>query len=214
MKKIITFVVLIVCSLTANAQDAAKAKKLLDEVSAKAKAYKNIKIDFKFSLENHEENISQESKGNVTLKGDQYVLNFMGVTRIFDGSKIYTIIPEDEEVNISKSKDQDPNEITPSEMLTFYEKGYTYSMDIVQNVLGRKIQYVKLTPIDSKSEYKKILLGIDVQTKHIHKLIQIGKNGTETRITVNSFKTNLPLSETLFTFDKSKYADYYINELD
>lgn len=214
MKKIITLVVLVLCSLTIHAQDGAKAKKLLDEVSAKAKAYKNIKIDFKFSLENHEENISQESKGNVTLKGDQYVLNFMGVTRIFDGSKIYTIIPEDEEVNISKSKDQDPNEITPSEMLTFYEKGYTYSMDIVQNVLGRKIQYVKLTPIDSKSEYKKILLGIDVQTKHIHKLIQIGKNGTETRITVNSFKTNLPLSETLFTFDKSKYADYYINELD
>ena len=127
---------------------------------------------------------------------------------------MYTINPEDEEVSISKAESQDPNEITPSEMLTFYQKGYNYSMDIVQNVLGRKIQFVKLTPIDSNSEYKKILLGIDVQTKHIYKLIQIGKNGTETNITVNSFKTNLPLSETLFTFDKNKYADYYINELD
>ncbi|NQY05730.1 MAG: outer membrane lipoprotein carrier protein LolA, partial [Flavobacteriaceae bacterium] len=151
---------------------------------------------------------------DVTLKGDQYVLNYMGVKRIFDGKKIYTIIPEDEEINISNGEDEDENEITPSEMLTFYQKGYTYAMDITQNVQGRKIQFVKLTPIDSKSEYKKILLGIDSQTKHIYNLIQIGKNGTETLITVNSFKTNLQLSETLFTFDKNKYSGYYINDLD
>ena len=214
MKKIIVIAVLLLSCVGLQAQEAAKAKKLLDEVSSKVKAYENIKIDFKISLVNNEHNINQDSKGNVTLKGDQYVLNYMGVTIIYDGKNMYTINPEDEEVSISKAESQDPNEITPSEMLTFYQKGYNYSMDIVQNVLGRKIQFVKLTPIDSNSEYKKILLGIDVQTKHIYKLIQIGKNGTETNITVNSFKTNLPLSETLFTFDKNKYADYYINELD
>jgi len=71
---------------------------------------------------------------------------------------------------------------------------------------------VKLTPIDSHSEIKAILLGIDVETKHIYKLIQTGKNDTKTTITVNSFKTNQPLSKTLFTFDEAKYKDmgYYI----
>lgn len=214
MKKLIAFSILLVCITMVHAQDAAKAKNLLDEVSAKVKSYDNINISFKFSLENSEENIKQETRGDVTLKGDQYLLNFMGIKRIYDGKKFYTIVPEDEEINISSSEDDDANEITPSKMLTFYETGYTYAMDILQNVKGRKIQYIKLTPIDSNSEYKKILLGIDRQTKHIHKLIQVGKNGTETRITVNSFKTNLPLSGTLFTFDKSKYPDYYINDLD
>jgi len=106
------------------------------------------------------------------------------------------------------------NTVTPSKMLSFYEDGFTYKMDILQNVQGRKIQYVKLSPIDSNSEIKYILLGIDNNTKHIYNLIEIGKNSTKTTLTVNSFKTNEPISKTLFTFDKEKYSDYYINELD
>ncbi|MEL6810986.1 MAG: outer-membrane lipoprotein carrier protein LolA, partial [Bacteroidota bacterium] len=96
------------------------------------------------------------------------------------------------------------------------EKGYTYKMDITQNVKGRKIQFVKLLPIDSKAEIKDILLGIDMQTKHIHKLIQTDANGTKYTLTVNSFKTNQPLSKTLFTFDEAKYKKdgYYIDRLD
>jgi hypothetical protein len=99
-------------------------------------------------------------------------------------------------------------------MLSFYKEGYNYQMDIVQNINGRKIQYVKLIPIDSNSEIKNVLLGVDVKTKHIYNLIEVGSNNTKTTITVNSFKTNEPLSKTLFTFDKSKYKDYYINKLD
>ena len=59
-----------------------KAKALLDEVTAKIKSYSNIAIDFKYSLTNAKENINQDSKGNVTLQGNKYVLNFMGVTKI------------------------------------------------------------------------------------------------------------------------------------
>ena len=87
-------------------------------------------------------------------------------------------------------------------------------MDIVQDVNGRKIQYIKLTPMDSNSEIKYVLLGIDTKTKHIYRLIEVGNNGTKTTLTVNSFKTNETLSKSLFTFDKNKFKDYYINKLD
>ncbi len=40
---------------------------------------------------------------------------------------------------------------------------------------GRKIQYVKLNPIDTNSEIKHVLLGIDATTKHIYNLIEVGK---------------------------------------
>ena len=93
-------------------------------------------------------------------------------------------------------------------------KMVTLTLDIEQNINGRKIQYVKLTPIDSSSEIKTILLGIDSKTKNIYNLIQMGKNSTKTTLTVNSFKTNETLSKTLFTFDANKYQDYYINKLD
>lgn len=211
MRKLFT-VLLIAISVNTFAQSNAKA--LLNEVSEKVKAYKNISLDFKYSLENLSENIKQETKGDVVLEGEKYRLNILGTTQLFDGKTLYSISPEDEEVTISSHANDDSDAITPSKMLSFYEDGYTYKMDIQQNIRGRKIQYVKLTPIDSDSEIKNILLGIDANTKHIYNLIQIGKNGTRTTLTVNSFKTNTPISKSLFTFDASKYKDYYINKLD
>lgn len=212
MKKVVTLLLMLTFSIS-FAQDN-EAKTLLNKVSDKVKSYDNITIDFKYVLQNLAEDVNQETRGDVVIQGDNYKLNILGVTRIFDGKTLYSISPEDEEVTISSENSEDENSITPSKMLSFYEDGYTYKMDIVQNVKGRKIQYVKLTPIDSHSEIKHILLGIDANTHHIYNLIEIGKNGIQTTLTVNSFKTNEPLSKTLFTFDESKYKDYYINKLD
>ncbi|MFV8343573.1 LolA family protein [Flavobacterium sp. XS2P39] len=212
-KSFLLITALLLFSFSIQAQDK-KAKLLLDQVTAKVKSYNTIVIDFKYSLNNSRENINQDSKGNVTMKGNQYVLNFMGVTKIFDGKKTYTIVPEDEEITISTVNEKDDNAITPSKMLTFFNSGYKYSMDIVQDIKGRKIQYIKLIPTNAKDQRKEVLLGIDVQTKHIYNLIEMGKKGTKTTLTVNSFKTNQPLSKNQFTFAESKYPNYYINKLD
>lgn len=210
MKQIVIVLAVLINSF-GFAQD---AQSLLTEVYEKTKSYENISIDFKYVLENTSENINQETRGDVVIEGDNYVLNILGLTQIYDGKTLYTISPEDEEVTISSENTEEESTITPSKMLSFYKDGYTYEMDIVQDVKGRKIQYVKLNPIDTNSEINEVLLGIDANTKHIYNLIEIGKNGTKTTLTVNSFKTNEPISKTLFTFDKSKYGDYYINRLD
>ncbi len=210
MKKLF-ITALVLFSTLSMAQNTTEAKGLLDEVYNKVKSYDNIQVDFKYTLNNSEANINQETRGDVTMQAEKYLFNYLGSQQLFDGNKVYTIVPENEEVTI-EDKSNEENTITPSKMLTFYKQGHTYAWDVLQNVQGRKIQYVKLIPIDTHSEIKLILLGVDVETKHIYKLIETGKNGTKTTITVNSFKTNQPLSETLFTFDESKYKDegYYI----
>lgn len=213
MKKLVLILAAIM-AINVQAQSSKQAEKLLKEVTSKVQAYDNMVIDFKYSLDNTAENINQETRGDVSIKGNRYVLNLMGTTQLFDGQKIYTIIPEDEEINISSYSEEDGNSITPSKMFTFYQDGYNYQMDIKQNVKGREIQYVKLTPKDSNAEIKNILLGIDTQTKHIYNLIQTQDNDTKITITVKSFKTNQPLAKNLFTFDENRYSSYYINRLD
>ncbi len=213
MKKLV-FIIVALVSINLSAQNSQKAEKLLNEVSSKVKAYDNMVIDFKYSLENTAENVNQETRGDVSIKGEKYLLNLMGTTQLFDGKMIYTIIPEDEEINISTYVEEDENNITPSKMFSFYEEGYNYEWDTAQNVKGRQIQYIKLTPKDSNAEVKNILLGIDSQTKHIYNLIQTQDNDTKITITVKSFKTNQPLSQNLFTFDQARYDSYYINRLD
>ena len=213
MKKIIVLLFL-VFSFSAQAQDAVRAKALLDKVSAKVKSYKNIQIDFKYSLQNLKENINQESKGSVTLSGNQYVLNFMGVIKLCDGKKLYSIVAEDEEISTSNIGGKEEDNDTPAKMLTFFSKGFKYAWDITQNVKGKKIQYIKLTPISSKDERKEILVGVEVATNQIYNTISVAKNGTKITLTVNSFKSNQVLPKNQFTFVQSKYPKYYINKLD
>lgn len=214
MRKAGILLILLCTVMMSRAQDANKAQALLNEVSEKVEGYSNILIDFKYSMENMEENMKHETRGDVSLEGEKYLLNIMGTTRLFDGEKIYTIIPENEEINISTYHPGDDKAITPSKMLTFYNDGYNYEWDITQNVNGRKIQYIKLTPTNSDTEVKNILLGIDKQTKNIYNLIQTQKDGTKITITVTSLKTDQPIPETLFEFKKDRYENYYINRLD
>jgi outer membrane lipoprotein-sorting protein len=212
MKTLLSFLIIFISSTSYGQQ----ATLLLKEVSAKVRSYDNIQINFKYNLNNQKEGVNQQTFGDLTLLNDKYVINMLDITRMFDGSSIYTIVPEDQEVTIFSYNPEDEKDITPSQMLTFYEKGYDSKMGIVENIKGRKIQFVKLTPIDSNAEIKKIHLGIDKKTKHIYKLIQIDSKGTKYTLTVQSFKNNLPLSKGLFTFDEQKFINdgYYINRLD
>tara|TARA_B100000767_G_scaffold43979_1_gene38134 strand:+ start:2278 stop:2922 length:645 start_codon:yes stop_codon:yes gene_type:complete len=213
--KIFLLILSIIISFLGQAQSSnSEAQIILDEVSDKVNSYESMILKFRYVLENTEENIRQETSGDITLEGEKYILNILGITRLYNGESLFTISPEDEEVTISSNNTTEENTITPSELLSFYEDGYTYDMDIAQNINGRKIQYIKLTPIDSNSEIKYVLLGIDLNTKHIYKLIEIGSNDTKTTLTINSFKTNQNLSKKLFKFDPTKYSDYYINNLD
>lgn len=215
MKKLfLTLCGILLLTSTLGAQNSAKAKALLDEVTTKVNTYQNIAIDFNFEVRNALGDLQQESKGTVLIAKNNYELNFMGVKKIADGKKIYTISPEDEEVTITNFNANDPESLLPSEILTFYKKGYEYQWDIVQNIKGRKIQYIKLKPTNSKSDIKEVLLGIDSQTKNIYNKIDIAKNGTKTILTVNSFKTNQTISKNHFTFTESMYPNYYINKLD
>ena len=214
MKYIFLIINIVFFNTFINAQNDPQAEKLALEVLQNVKSFDNISVEFTYVLENLEEQIKEETRGEVFVNGDKYRLNLMGNTQIFDGEKLYTIIPADEEINISSVDLEDDNAITPSKMLTFFEDGYIYKWDIEQNIKGRKIQFIKLLPIDSNAEYKNVLLGVDKHTKNINNLIYLMENGTRTEIKISSFKTDQPLSENIFTFDKSKYPDYYINELD
>lgn len=215
MKNIVLLLFIIVMSYTASSQVDVKAQKLLDEVSEKMNNYENIYVEFNYKLHNAEEEVNQETRGNVTLKDDLYNVNFLGVNQLYDGKKVYTIISEDEEVNISDADAEDVETLTPSKFFSFYKNGFTYSWDKLDNMNGRKIQYVKLIPIDSNSEISSVLLGVDVKTNHIYRLIETGNNSTVTTLTITKFKTNQPLSGKLFLFDETKYKKegYLINRL-
>ena len=215
MKKLILILSVFILSTNAFSQDSDKAKALLDEVASKVESYTNIYLEFNHRIDNEDADVHQETLGNVTLKGEQYHLNYMGTEQIYDGKKTYLIIHEDEEVIIQKASNNNEETLTPSKMFSFYKNGFTYQMDALKNTKGIKLQYVKLIPIDSNSEIKNVMVGIDIKTKHIYNIIETGDNNTITTLEVRTFKTNQPISEKLFIFDEAMYRDqkkYTISE--
>ena len=46
-------------------------------------------------------------EGNVTLAGDKYKLSFLEAIQLFDGTKTYTIVPENEEISISDPEEEE-----------------------------------------------------------------------------------------------------------
>ena len=196
------------CSF-AWSQDASKA--LLKDVSDKLLAQENVSLQFNYNLYSAEASINQETSGKVQLKGEKYRFEYLGIIQINDTKNTYTIVPENEEVTIVSNQDAG-EEMNPAKILSFYNEGYRFQWDIAQNVGNRKIQYIKLIPIDSNSDIAHILLGVDSQKKEVYKVIETGKNGTQTTITITKYETNTNLAPNLFSFDEKKYIDlgYYI----
>lgn len=210
MKKITLFLILYSSLTFAQGHD--QAKNLLDRVSKEMKSKTNIRFDFNYILENKKEQIRQEMEGNVTLAGDKYKLSFLEAIQLFDGTKTYTIVPENEEISISDPEEEEDVNISPSKLLSFYEEGYGYEWDIQQRVMGRNIQYIKLLPTETSDEVKYLLLGINVDRLQVYRLIEVGLNQTLTTLTLKSQEFNIALPEDYFEFNAAEYPNYYINE--
>lgn len=213
MRKQIVFLLFTsVLSIQLNAQDTKAAQKLLDEVSTKIASFETMTFEFDYVLENRQENIKQETNGSVTVSGDRYKLLFLGAEQLFDGKKTYTIVPENEEITITRVEETEDIGLNPSKLLYFYKEGYAFQWDIKQNVMERTIQFIKLIPTEENKDVDYLLLGIDTVKKTIYRLIEIGSNQTRTTLTISNFVPNVKLTSNFFEFDASLYPDYYINQ--
>ena len=223
MKKAYTLLILILNTLVIFSQNDPKAEELLNKVSENIKGYESMYININHNLTNLEEDIDQTNKVSFVKKGTKYNVKWNNITFIYDGEKLFTINPDDEEVTISTEDLDEESTITPNKILTFFEEGYEFKMDITQDVTvldyyeqrtRQLLQYIKLIPIDSESEIDYILLAVEKKNNRIYKSIEKGKNGTTTTYTITSFEVDLPLDDDLFLFNKKEYKDYYINDID
>ena len=210
MKKTILILLIYLNCNSIYSQNDSRAISLLNKVSEKIDSSVSFKISFTYTLENINEGINQNSDGSIIIKEDNYLLDFMGIKQLSDANKIYSIVPENEEIIISNVEDDDNNTIKPSKLLVFYRDGYLILWDKNEVIDDNVIQFVKLIPIDSVSDIDYLLLGIDTTTNDIKKLIEIGKNQTKTILTVKSIEYDILIEDNLFVFNKDDYPTYYI----
>ena len=207
---IITFFSLLL--MVVAAQQPAQTRKFYDEESAtvlkelqkKISAYKDMSIHFTFRSEKKEKFID-EIKGSTLIKGDKYVLKTPQQQIYCNGTLLWSYLPEQKEVTLSKyDKEEDTEMMNPLKMILNYEKSYKSKFIKETTEKGVLVQVIDLTPLKPTSYYK-IRLTLDKNKKQIMRLTVHEKDGTQYTYTVDKFTVNQNLSDDLFVFDVSKF---------
>lgn len=183
----------------------AKAKTILDAVSANYKAKKNTY--FKFTYGTGSGKISKTETGIFYSTPSQYKLNIMGNEQIFDGKKVYNISKEDQEVTIAKPNGSE-KALSPINYIDEYKNGYTVTYSGKSGTLDK----ITLVPVKNNG-IKNVVLYINMPKKQIAKIAQTSTENDLAVITVTQYKENQSISSSTFSFDKNKYKNYLITEL-
>jgi len=215
MKRIIskivvgTFVVGSIGFVQAQKIDA-KAKKILDDITANYNSKKNSYFKFAFGSGMNGA-VSKTEPGIYYSAGNKYKLKIMETEQIFDGNKIYNINTEDMEVTVAKPN-ANSTMFSPINYLTTYRKDYNVVYGGKKAVDGVNADLIKLTPVKANG-LKYIYLYVDSAKKQMLKLEQYGNNKDISVIAIKEYKENQQLDPNMFVFDKAKFKNYLVTEL-
>ncbi|MEI8048449.1 MAG: outer membrane lipoprotein carrier protein LolA [Bacteroidota bacterium] len=199
---------LILVTLTGFAQNDSKATAILDEVSAKTKTYKTIKIEFTYAMDNAKEKVHDKFKGSLLSKGDKYKLTAAGQDVICDGKTVWTYLKDANEVQIN-NQGEDDDSFTPTKLLSGYGKDYK-SKFIEEK--GNE-QVIELYPLKKGKSFTKVRLVIDKTKKQISKFIITDRNGSTFSYIVDKMLTDQPIADSVFSFNKAEHPGVEMNDM-
>ena len=207
MKKFYIAALLILClgmQSMAQTNDPA-AKIVLDAVSAKFKTFKTVKASFTYKVENAAGKNLSTKKGTILMKGTKYRVSFGGQEIYCNGVTIWSYDKDANEVTISKL-DASSGMITPQKLFTnFYDKDFLYILNGEKKVGAKIIQEIEMTPVDKSKPFHKVYVQIDKKAKSIYSTKVLENAGNRYSYTIASMSTNIPITDTQFIFDKTKY---------
>lgn len=186
-------------------QDQEKAKKVLDELSAKTKSYSTMSIDFKLTIKGKD--INETQTGKALVKGDKFFYKTDDREVYSDGKSVWTYMINDEEVYIDAAEDLEGG-INPNELMTIWDDNfnYQYVKEFTEN--GNKYHEIKLFPKDPKnSKYHTVILTIDDAKKQITKIIIKTKDAVMIQFTITKFTPNTDIPDSKFKWVKEKHPD-------
>ncbi|MEI6899054.1 MAG: outer membrane lipoprotein carrier protein LolA [Bacteroidota bacterium] len=203
MKNYLTSLLFLISFVGFSQSKDQKASVLLDEVSAKTKAYKSIKVDFSYTMENKSAKINEEKKGTLMIQGDKYRLTAASQVVICDGKTIWTYLEESNEVQVNILENKD-DALTPSKLLTSYNSNYKSKVIKDKSITDPNIEAIELTP-NSVKNFNKAMITVDKTKKQIKSFSLYDKNGNTFTYKITKFQTDLPVTAGDFTFDKAKF---------
>lgn len=181
------------------------AKAILDAVSAKFKTFTTVEASFSYKVENAAGKALSTKTGSIKMKGTKYRVSFSGQEIFCNGTTVWNYDKAANEVTIS-NLDASSGMITPQKLFTnFYDKDFLYLLNGEKKVGNKTIQEIEMTPVDKSKPFHKVYVQVDKTAKTIYSTKVLENAGNRYSYTVTTMKTNSPLADNVFSFDKKKY---------
>ena len=215
MKSIFITCAILLIAIFSQAQQDAKAKSILDEVSGKTKSFKTISADFSFSMENKAMSINEKNDGSIKLKGQKYIVDLPGAgMKVYsDGKNSWTYMKQGNQVTISSIEDSGSELMDPSSLFSIYEKGFTSKFVAEKNLAGKTVYQIDLFPDKKEFDVSKISIEINKATMMIQSAQLFGTDGNVYGIVVKKMETNKDFPDSDFVFDAKKFPDVEVIDL-
>ncbi len=181
-----------------------KAKKVLDALSSKTKAYKTIHAEFAYTLKNEEDDFELTQDGVAYIKGQKFWVKLEGNTIFSDGKYLYTY-SKDEGETYKNNLDNGEGSFNPADIFNMsYDKEFKYKYERETKVNGVAAHEIRLFPKQQKS-YHTLVLYVDKAKSEIMKVISKGKEGSDFIYAIKTFTPNKEVSDSKFTYSATKY---------
>jgi len=197
----------IIAGVFVFAQQDQKAKSILENVTKTTQSFQSIRAAFDYIMDNKEEGIHEENKGEIIMKGEKYQLKLpqLGLEVYCDGKNVWSYMKDANEVSITSMEDESSEMMNPSKLFTIYEEGFNYRFVKETTADGKTVYVIDLFPQTKEIEYSKITVQIDKQQMLIKSAEMTGKEGNNYTVRVNNLTTNVPAEDRLFVFDAAKH---------
>jgi len=166
-----------------------------------------IKIDnafYRFVIDSETEGDLFPINGDLYIKGESYFIDTDIIDQIYDGSKLYTIIHENQEILVTSGSNTFFN-FTPRQLFNFFKDDFDI---IIENNKDGLFKMIATNKIQDDIVYKMIIDSDLLSIKQIDLLDR--DNSTLSSFLTLSYNFNLSLPASLFKFDKEKFNNYIL----
>ncbi len=196
-----------------------EAASLLQKVSEKYKAYKNISADFKLIIqrpkikpEESDSKYTDTLKGKILLEQAKFNISIKDQQIVCDGKNIWTYTPTDKEVQVNYF--EETNDIfSPSKIFSLYKEGYLYQIKEKKTIGGKAATVIEIAPSGKKLSYFKIDVTIDDATQQVIESKIYEKNGVRYVYKLTKQLPNAVTNAASFTFDVKKFPNVKVVDL-
>ena len=200
MKKLFSFVIVVLLVVSAHAQNDPNAKKVLDMVSAKVKSFTTITANFSINSVSSKGKNNGVKSGVISIKGAKYVLAQGKMQVISDGVKTYNF--DGVKTITVTSLEESGQSLSPQKILSG-----DYAKDFVCKLIGTKAgqSEIEMKPIDPRKNFSKVNVFVNNAKSMITKAVILDKSNNTLIVSFSNLVSNKVLDNTLFVFNKAKY---------